>query len=180
MRRARLRLALTFTTVGVLHLAFVGSLLAQESIPSETPQTGVVLVKLSPVIFPPLARMANIVGEVKVELGITKDGSVASAEIISGHAMLKQAALESAQKSQFECRGCSEAVTPYLLTYSFESRENGNCCDALSRVPEVTQTQAHVTIVSAQICLCDPGFTTTRKTRSAKCFYLWKCGSSNH
>lgn len=154
--------------------------MAQAPTLPEASQSEVVLTRLSPVIFPPLARMASIVGEVKVQLGIRKDGSVTSAELVSGHPMLKQAALESAQKSQFECRGCGEAVTPYLLTYSFESKDDGDCCNAQLRMPEVTQRQAHITIVSAKICLCDPGATLTKKVRSAKCLYLWKCGHSNH
>ena len=180
MRRVRLGLVLTLAAVAVSHLVFVGNVLAQVPTPPEASQSEVVLTRLSPVIFPPLARMANIVGEVKIRVGIRKDGSVASAELVSGHPMLKQAALESAQMSQFECRGCSEAVTPYLLTYTFEIKDDGSCCDAQSRVPEVTQSQAHITIVSAQICICDPASTTTKKVRSAKCFYRWKCGFSNH
>lgn len=154
--------------------------MAQAPSSPDASQPEVVLTKLSPVVFPPLARMANIVGEVRVQVGIRKDGSVASAELISGHPMLKQAALESAQQSQFECRGCGEAVTSYLLTYTFEIKDDGNCCDAQSRAPEVTQMQGHITIVSAQICICDPASTLTRKVHSAKCFYLWKCGYLDH
>jgi TonB family protein len=180
MRRVLLGLVLTLAAVAVLHLVALGDVLAQAPTPLETSKSEVVLTKLSPVVFPPLARMANIVGDVRVQVGIRKDGTIASAELVSGHPMLKQAALESAQQSQFECRGCSEAVTPYLLTYTFEIKDDGSCCDAQSRVPEVTQRQAHINIVSAQICICDPAFTVTKKIRSAKCFYLWKCGLSDH
>ena len=176
MKRVRLGPALALL---LLYLAFVGSLLAQASAPAETPQPEVILTKVSPPIFPRLALQARIIGEVMVQVGIRKDGSVASAELVSGHPMLKQAALESAQKSQFECRGCSADITPYLLTYTFETKDDGNCCDTQSRAPEVTQRQAHITIVSAQICICDPSSTLT-KVRSAKCFYLWKCGISDH
>ncbi len=179
MRRVNPRLVLTLAAVAGLHLVFLGNALAQTSAP-EMPQPGVILTKLSPPIFPPLARMASIVGEVKIEVDIRKDGSVASTELVSGHPMLKQAALESAQKSLFECQGCSEAVTPYLLTYSFEAKDDGSCCDAQSRIPEVMQNQAHITIVSAKICICDPAATLTKKIRSAQCLYLWKCGHSDH
>jgi outer membrane biosynthesis protein TonB len=65
--------------------------LAQVSASTETP--AVVLVKLAPPIYPPLARQASITGEVKVQLRIRKDGGVDSAEAVSGHAMLKLAAL---------------------------------------------------------------------------------------
>jgi outer membrane biosynthesis protein TonB len=46
-------------------------------------------------------------GDVKLDLSIHRDGSVESADVVSGHAMLKQAALEGARRSQFECRGCN-------------------------------------------------------------------------
>jgi TonB family protein len=179
MRRGHLRLALTLTAVAVLYLVLPRNALAQAPAPPKSPQPEVILTKLSPPIFPRLALQARIIGEVLVQVGIRKDGSVASVELVSGHPMLKQAALESAQESQFECRGCSADVTPYLLTYTFETKDDGNCCDAQSRAPEVTQKQAHITIVSAQICICDPSSTLT-KVRSAKCFYLWKCGFSDH
>jgi len=149
---------LVFALASVWPFAFVEYVLGQALPSTETPQLAVVLTKLSPVVFPPLARMANIVGEVQVQVGIRKDGSVASAELVSGHPMLRQAALDSAQKSEFECRGCSEAVTPYLLTYTFEAKDDGDCCNAQLRTREVTQSQAHITIVSAKICLCDPSF----------------------
>ncbi len=180
MKRVLLSLVIALPVAAVSHLVFVGNVLAQAPTLPETSQSEVELTKLSPVVFPPLARMANIVGEVRVQVWIRKDGSVASAELVSGHPMLKQSALESAQKSQFECHGCGEAATPYLLTYTFEIKDDESCCDAQSRVPEVTQRQAHITIVSAQICICDPASTLTRKVRSAKCFYLWKCGFSHH
>jgi TonB family protein len=64
-------------------------------------------------VAPTLARMANIAGEVRIQLAIRKDGTVASAEFVSGHPVLKQAALESAQQSEFECHDCSQPVTPY-------------------------------------------------------------------
>jgi TonB family protein len=113
----------------------------------EKPQ--VVLVNLSPVVYPPLARQARIQGDVKVQLQVRADGSVASAEVISGHPMLKQAALESAQKSQFECHGCADETTSHVLTYTFGIRDDKN----------------------SQINAC-----TIHRLRAAKCLYLWRCG----
>ena len=123
------------------------NIFAQRPPLEEVRGTGVVLAKLSPPIYPPLARAAVISGEVRVEVRIRNDGSVASAQLLSGHPMLAQAALESAKKSQFECLECSAAINPYLLTYSFEDKDDGDCCDAYSRAPEVTQAQGRITIV---------------------------------
>jgi len=97
--------------------------------------------------------------------------------------MLKQAAVESAQKSRFECRECDSTVT-YQLVYSFRLNKGSDCCTAMSRPASVTldpqsndsNRQAHITIMADEICLCDPSAELSRKRgRSAKCLYLWKC-----
>jgi TonB family protein len=122
--------------------------LAQVASPTETPQPEVVLIKLAPPVYPPLARQARIMGDVKVQVLIHKDGSIESAEALSGHPILKQAALDSAQKSTYECRGCKEPETSYSLTYTFGFRNDGGCADTIEERP----------------------------SRSPKCLYLWKCG----
>jgi TonB family protein len=99
-------------------------------------------------MYPPLARQARIMGDVKIDLGIRTDGKVESAEVVSGHAMLKQAALDSARKSTYFCLGCTRPVTPLAVTYTFATRDDHDGFN-----------------------LC--GF--RRRARSAKCLYLWKC-----
>lgn len=122
---------------------------AQDAASAETPQqTEVVLVKLSPPLYPPLARQARIMGDVKVYVHVRKDGSVESAELFSGHPMLAPTALESARKSQFECRGCGNEVSSYPMTYTFGFLDDGKSKEVV----------------------------TERPARSAKCLFLWKCG----
>jgi TonB family protein len=83
--------------------------------PAAPDQPGVVLTKLFPPQYPPLARQARIMGDVKIHLAIRRDGSVISMQLISGHPMLAPAAIESAQKSEFECRNCTRDQTEYVL-----------------------------------------------------------------
>jgi hypothetical protein len=114
-------------------------------------------------------------GDVKIVVGIRQDGSIASAETFSGHVMLQQAALDSARKSTFECRGCGDPVTTYSMTYTFGFYDDGGCggsrrvrsskCLYLwkcgeesypppeSRAPEVTELHGHVTILASSVCL---------------------------
>jgi TonB family protein len=139
---------------------------------SNKADSGVVLTRLATPVYPQLARMAHIVGEVKVTASIRKDGSVESA-VATGHPMLKQAALESVHKSTFECRECTEATTTGFFTFSFEIEDEGDCCNAWARPPKVTQSHDRIVIVAPQGCICDP---TCRKVRSLKCLYLWRCG----
>jgi TonB family protein len=156
--------------------AVAQNIAAQAPASDATPQA--VLTKLAPPVYPPLARQANIFGDVKVEVAIQQDGTVAWANVVSGHPMLEQAALENARQSHFECRGCGDRLTTLSLTYSFEMKDDDDCCSALSRTPEVRQSLNRISIVAAHMCLCDPAVGIARsKVRSAKCLYLWKCGS---
>jgi len=75
-------------------------------------QGKVVLTKLFEPTYPPLARQARIAGDVELMLSIRRDGSVESAVFVSGHPMLKQAALDSAQRSQFKCGGVARLSYP--------------------------------------------------------------------
>lgn len=97
--------------------------------------------------YPPLARQARISGDVLVKIGVRPDGSTVSTEVISGHPLFKQAALDSAQKSKFSCYACRDSVTYFSMTYTFGIRidSSGRDCDVW-------------------------------KTRERKCFYLWRCG----
>ena len=156
----------------VCFIALYESAVAQ-STKSETEESKVVLARLSQPLYPPLSRQARIGGEVKIQVGIRRDGSIASAEAISGHPMLKQAALESAQRSTFECEGCTEEVTSYVLTYTFGFREDGPDCGIWRlrsakclylwrcgdrhrnppRMPEVKQSLGHITILADAVCV---------------------------
>jgi TonB family protein len=131
---------------------FLGSLatrqfVAAQDATSQVPQPSVVLVKLWPLQYPPLARQARIMGEVKLDLEIHPDGSIASVKLFSGHPTLAPAAVQSGQKSTFECRQCTETI-PYRLTYTFEVYDDGSCGEVVQDVP----------------------------ARSPRCLYLWKCG----
>jgi hypothetical protein len=98
--------------------------------------------------------------------------------------MLREAALESAQHSVFDCYACV-ANSPYLLRYKFEQIAGDNCCSASAVIPKVEQTgtihdelgrpETQVAIIAEHTCICDPAATVTNRVRSLKCLYLWKC-----
>ena len=79
--------------VVALLLILTASAEAQSAPLPERPQAEVALVKLSPPIYPPLARQASITGNVKVQLQIQKGATIQSAEALGGHPLLKLAAL---------------------------------------------------------------------------------------
>jgi TonB family protein len=148
---------------------------------AETAEAEAGLIKLSPPVYPPLARQARIMGDVKIYVHVRKDGSVESAELFSGHPMLAPSALASAKQSQFECRACSAEVNSFALTYSFHldaACHLGPNCEHVESPPKVEQSRGLVVLTVEPMCECDPAETITRvRIRSMKCLYLWKCGS---
>ncbi len=160
--------------------------MTQSAVGPETPQNGVVLTKLSQPVYPPLARQTRITGDVDLWLKVRPDGSVESATVVSGHPLLKQAALDSAQNSQFECRKCDEEAMSLRLVYTFQLVGPESCCTATEdsskniqpgqQIPRVIQSQNHVTVVDQPVCFCDPA-ADVRKVRALKCLYLWRCAT---
>lgn len=165
------RLAFTFMLVfGTLPAA-----LAQTAAHAETSKGDVVMVSLFRPIYPPLARQAAIMGDVVVKVEIHRDGNLQSAVVVSGHPMLNDAALKSAQQSRYECRGCKDALTTESFIYSFDLVASpGWPCPEPGGL-RIAQSENRVT-VTAEPAMVDPYFSSF-KVRSAKCLYLWTCGS---
>jgi TonB family protein len=174
MRLIRRFALLLLIAVSACSLARLQTAVAQVAVPYEPPRFDVVLNNVYPPVYPPLARQARIMGEVKILVGVRQDGSVASAEVVGGHPMLTRAALESAQKSTFMCRECKGAVTSFTVTYTFGTRtdsDDPDCSNATrqrpakclgflpARKPAVGQTPDHV------IILADPALVQTETSR---------------
>ena len=150
---------------------------------STTPHE-VSITKLFDPIYPPLAKQTRQFGDVQLQLTIRPDGTVESAEVLSGPPLLRDAALTSAQKSTFTCTNCADGPTFYLLTYTFQvTFPTKNCAPSPTfqniSYPQVTHTANHITIVDQAPEICDPVATITyNKVRSLKCLYLWRCARS--
>ena len=140
------------------------------------------LVTLANPVYPPLARQARITGIVVVKVTVDQN-RITQAVILSGHPILQEAALTSAQQSLFDCSRCDESIA-YLLRYVFKESGGSDCCDGLAVAPTVQQgpqstdtegqEQTEITITAEPTCICDPAATIT-KERSIKCLFLWKC-----
>lgn len=148
------------------------------------PQGQVVIAKLSPPIYPVIARTAHVFGDVHVTVGVRQDGGIDSAVVTSGPALLRLAALNSVHGSQFQCRGCDSAVTKYLIVYTFRLGPDPSCVATKEApqtnakqqsYPRVIQSENHVTVVDQPFVTCDMAF-EIGKVRSIKCLFLWKCG----
>ncbi len=159
-----------FATLSLI--ALVDRASAQSASTSNAPVMGVVLTKLSTPVYPPLSRQAQITGDVKIVVLVERDGSLAGVAVVSGHQMLWPAAVASAQRSTFECRGCTQERTAYSLTYTFGLRHDVDC--AVTRLHSVkclylwrcggwrnheirpsavTQSQDHIAILADAACV---------------------------
>jgi protein TonB len=67
--------------------------------------SGLLVRKVQPV-YPPLARQARIQGTVLLRAQISKDGSIENLQLVSGHPMLVQSALDAVRQWKYK---------PYLL-----------------------------------------------------------------
>jgi TonB family protein len=156
-----------------------------QGVAADLQQKEVVLKELYRPVYPAIARLGRITGDVDLTLNVRQDGSVESVVVISGHPLLQNAALNSARQSRFECWNCSAAVTPYRLVYTFQlavltvhcNPGPKDCKEPTPDVPppQVTQLPNHVTILNHVLdaCICD---VLPRRHRSLKCVYLWRCG----
>lgn len=145
----------------------------------------VVLTRLSNPDYPAIARAAGVWGDVLVKVVVGTNGEIESAAVLSGPLMLRPAALSSAQRSTFECQRCERGSESYLLLYSFRMIAQGDCCNAYGAPAAVTSApdpadaaETRVKISIPHACLCDPASSMTRKVRTFRCLWLWKCSRS--
>jgi TonB family protein len=113
-----------------------------------TSKADVAIVNFFNPVYPPLARSASVSGDVVLKVGIHKDGSIESVAVLSDNPLLTQAALDSAQHSQFECRGCSDEVTPTSLSYSFQLVAGPDFPCPEGNGLQVTRSQNRVSVVA--------------------------------
>lgn len=75
-------------------------------------------------LFPPALPVGSAAGiacrTVKLQLSIRQGGTLADVLALRGPSILKEAAVESAQKSQFDRGQWESAIAPYHLSYKFE------------------------------------------------------------
>lgn len=156
-------------------------------------QPRVVLRKLFPPVYPQMASIAGVAGDVNLQVLVHPDGTIEIVRATSGHPILIQAALESARKSQFDCWNCDAAESRSLIyAFRLSGQAPDPCCcscnPASLQVDHFTVSQGsngedYVTVTASPVCVCPDACTLAwakahpKRVRSAKCLYLWKCGA---
>ena len=130
------------------------------------------VAQLLPPLYPPLAKQVRVTGNALLTLVVRADGNIESATVVSGHPLLKQAALDSAQHSQFACEACDKEPRSFQMTYSFQLGPAVYCAESSVSpktdeqqefYPRVTQSQNHVVIYDRPIGTCDVATTIEKK-----------------
>lgn len=134
------------------------------------------VMKVEAAVYPPMALAARVYGDVVLNVTLTSDGNVGAATVQSGPPMLRQAAIDSARRSQYQSNPQIRAGV-YQLVYRFVLEQTTKCQHDAS-YPRVKHEGNVVTITEQNVPICDPAAAVERvRFRSAKCFYLWRCGS---
>ncbi|HEX4006992.1 MAG TPA: energy transducer TonB [Acidobacteriaceae bacterium] len=152
---------------------------AQTPPPAQTPATlpPASIVQLGPPIYPSLARAARVTGDVLLTVTLASDGTPKTVQVESGPPMLRDAATASAQRSKFQPGAGNAPEQRYPVVYRFQLDPPKDCSTVRDpSYPHVKLDQDIVAVTDLAPMLCDPAI-DTRRTRSAKCLYLWKCGS---
>ena len=144
---------------------------AQNTNRSESSSSQVVLAKLFAPRYPQMARIARVTGEVEIRVEVRRDGSASSASVLSGHPLLRAAALESTNGSIFDCTRCGQDENELSVTYAFNLRESCGVTTArvhavkclylwkcgarknyVERPTAVAQSGTHVTVLADPAC----------------------------
>ncbi len=87
------------------------------------------LIQQTEAIYPPIARAARIQGDIAITLVIDENGQVTSEKVISGPAMLQQAALDSVMKwrfAPFKANGvATQATTTLTIPFHIDKPGEG-------------------------------------------------------
>lgn len=124
-------------------------------------------VELVSPAYPPIAVSARISGDVTVVVQVRPDGSVADVAVTSGPPLLIEASRRAARASRFECPACESHET-LAITYAF-----GFDKAPVAAELDASGSRVHISAPSPFVI---PLFSDV-SVRSAKCLYLWRCGS---
>jgi protein TonB len=78
-------------------------------------------IKKAEPVYPPIARVARVEGEVRIQVIVSEEGKVIAAAIIDGHPLLRDAALQAARQWEFPPKEISGKLIKVVgvLTFHF-------------------------------------------------------------
>jgi len=87
--------------------------------------------------YPPIAKSASVKGAVQIQVTISESGEVMNAQTISGHPMLREAALQAAKQWRFKPTELSgvPVKTQGVITFNFDSGKTATPSETVSMTP---------------------------------------------
>jgi Gram-negative bacterial TonB protein C-terminal len=143
----------------IMCLALACGIQAQET---AAPEPQLKWATLHEPVYPQMARIAHIQGEVWIEIEVDPAGTIVALRPQSGHPILIRAATESLQLSKPICQDCGADNGVFFVRFLF-------------KIPDPPQSHGSAAANELLRLPMDP--LPRRKTRSARCLYLWKCVS---
>lgn len=128
------------------------------------------VLKFEPLSLSPIARQANVTGEVKMKLTIDANGSVHDVDVLSGHPMLRERAKETVSAWRFVCLDCNfgESFTQ-LITFAYFVEGDSSCSPG-----NFTRYEYHFPGYAAlyrdHLSTCDPGAMVLRRNWLSRLF----------
>jgi TonB family protein len=142
------------------------------------PTPGISVIKFVAPVYPPIARTARVQGDVKVYLVVATDGTPQQVQVVSGHPMLKDAAMQAVRQWTFglarpDREMNHEVVFRFrMLPGTIEEPAPAQPNEYIQpRLPSSVTIWAEPKIVGTLPDASEP----CPKKRSPVCLYLWNC-----
>ncbi len=103
--------------------------------------------------YPPIARQVRIEGIVRISFSLGTDGTVSDAQVLSGHPMLKAAALENVRTWRFRLQGVGEPNQRFETEFIF--RLSGKDVPDNPRLTVSLESFRHVEVTSDVVIIPD-------------------------
>lgn len=117
MKKSKIRLFLT-----ICFLIGLTTFMATAYQPLQSMESPKVVAAVAP-LYPPIAVAARAISDVIVDVKVDAAGNVTSAEAVSGHPLLQQAAKVAARRWRFESSEAKSSVRTARLTFVFRITE---------------------------------------------------------
>jgi TonB family protein len=132
--------------VCLLLIEALGATRGQDAPSDNAPQMEHKITKLPPPSYPAMALAARVWGPVELSITIQQDGTVDSADVVSGPPLLRAAAVESAKQTQFECAGCAGPSRSFRVVFNYELTAAYYCGEPDKSYPRISESAGTVTI----------------------------------
>jgi hypothetical protein len=121
------------------------------------------VLKFEPLSLSPIARQANVAGEVKMKVTIGGDGSIQNVDVLSGHPMLRERAKETLSAWRFVCLDCKFGESfKQQITFAYFV-EGGSSCSPDSFTRYEYRFPGYAALYRDHFSICDPGAMVLRR-----------------